>query len=235
MKIGCVWEHNGQDTILYACELPGAYARGASRDEAMGKMHGEVLRYLKWAGRSAAEDVEAVVVQDKPSELDIRDADSDVLFESERGPMTLEEYEELKALALKSAGDFLKLYDSVADKDASCLPERKTFYGSVPRTAREMYMHTLSVNSYYFGEIDVEAGNEGNILQCRKKGFEALEAMTGFLENRVVEGSYSEEWSLRKVLRRFIWHDRIHARAMYRMALKTFGKDGVEDVFGFDT
>lgn len=41
------------------------------------------------------------------------------------------------------------------------LPARKTFYGAVPRTAEEMYVHTKNVNAYYFGEIGVEAGNDG--------------------------------------------------------------------------
>lgn len=54
------------------------------------------------------------------------------------------------------------------------------------------------------------------------------------LKNTVFRGSYDEEWSLRKVLRRFIWHDRIHAKAMYRMAVKTFGKDAIPDIFFFD-
>ena len=56
----------------------------------------------------------------------------------------------------------------------------------------------------------------------------------GFLNNPVIEGSYGELWSLRKVMRRFIWHDRIHAKAMYRMANKTFGPGSVPDVFHFD-
>ena len=32
----------------------------------------------------------------------------------------------------------------------------------------------------------------------------------------------TETWTLRKLLRRFIWHDRIHARAMVRMMKRTF-------------
>ena len=113
------------------------------------------------------------------------------------------------------------------------MPERRTFYGAVPRTAREMYEHTKNVNSYYFGEIGVQADNEGTISDCRRRGFLLLEGQPDFLKNRVFGGSYGEEWSLRKVLRRFVWHDRIHAKAMYRMALRTFG-EGVPNVFCFD-
>lgn len=125
------------------------------------------------------------------------------------------------------------MYDSVPDKNATAAPERKTFYGKVPRSADEMYAHTKNVNEYYFSEIHVDADNDGNIYACRKRGFEALEAKGDFLENVVVAGSYGEDWSLRKVLRRFIWHDRIHAKAMYRMATKVFGAESIENPFCF--
>ena len=96
-----------------------------------------------------------------------------------------------------------------------------------------MYEHTKSVNAYYFAEIDVDADNNGDIYECRKRGLEALEAQTAFLKNALVEGSYGEDWSLRKMLRRFIWHDRIHAKAMYRMATKLFGTENIENPFCF--
>ena len=86
-----------------------------------------------------------------------------------------------------------------------------------------MYEHTKNVNAYYFGEIGVEADNEGDIVSCRRRGFELLEKQPDFLNNPVFEGSWEENWTLRKLLRRFIWHDRLHARAMERMKKRTFG------------
>ena len=97
-----------------------------------------------------------------------------------------------------------------------------------------MYQHTKNVNAYYFGEIGVDADNEGTILDCRRRGFEQLEQVPNFLNNSVFEGSYGESWSLRKVLRRFLWHDRIHAKAMYRMAIKTFGGHEIPNLFHFE-
>lgn len=233
MKITCVWEHNGNDTLLYAVELPGAYTRGGSLEIALEKMKGEAQSYLRWRDGTEAEDITIEIVQEAPCGLDIRDADSDVLFDSERAPLSMEEYLGLKELVLKSAEDFLALCQSIPDKDKSVLPQRKTFYGQVPRTAEEMYRHTKSVNDYYFGEIGVEADNEGTILDCRRRGFAALEEKEIFLSNPVVEGSWGELWSLRKLLRRFLWHDRIHARAMWRMACHTFPQDTIADPFHF--
>ena len=234
MTINCVWEHNGNDTLLYAVDYIGAYTRGESLEIAKAKMPGEIISYLKWLGVGTSDNIEVVIAQEKASDLAIKDADSDVLFESEKAPLTADEYEKLKALALKSAKDFLALYDSIPDKSATAIAERKTFYGQVPRTADEMYEHTKNVNEYYFAEIDVDADNGGTIYECRKRGFEALEVKPDFLQNAVVAGSYGEDWSLRKVLRRFIWHDRIHARAMYRMAVKMFGTKNVENPFYFE-
>ena len=81
--------------------------------------------------------------------------------------------------------------------------------------------------------IDKQKDNNGNIYECRKRGFEVLEIKFDFLCNTIVAGSYGEDWSLRKVMRRFIWHDRIHARAMYRMAVKVFGAENVANPFCF--
>jgi len=233
MTINCVWEHNGRDTLLYAVDFVGAYTRGETLEAAVRKMQAEICSYLKWCGKKAVTSMDIVIIEEKVSELAICDADSDVLFESEKAPLTAEEYIKLKALALKSAQDFLALYDSVPDKNATAAPERKTFYGQVPRTANEMYEHTKNVNTYYFAEIAVKADHDGNIYECRKRGFEALESSPNFLQNTVRKGSYGEDWSLRKVLRRFIWHDRIHAKAMYRMAIKVFGAEHVVNPFCF--
>lgn len=233
MTINCVWEHNGNDTLLYAVDYIGAYTRGESLEIAKAKMPGEIVSYLKWLGDDTSDNIEVVITQEKDSELAIKDADSDVLFESEKAPLTADEYEKLKALALKSAKDFLSLYESIPNKSATVIAERKTFYGQVPRTADEMYKHTKNVNEYYFAEIEVDADNSGTIYECRKRGFEALEKKPDFLQNAVIEGSYGEDWSLRKVLRRFVWHDRIHARAMYRMAVKVFGTENVANPFCF--
>ena len=231
MTVNCIWEHNGNDTLLYAADFAGAYTRGETLEAAVRKMQVEITSYLKWCGEKAETNMNIAIIEEKVSALAICDADSDVLFESEKAPLKAEEYRKLKALALKSAQDFLSLYNSVPDKNATASPERMTFYGKVPRSADEMYAHTKNVNSYYFSEIHVDADNDGSIYACRKRGFEALEAKSDFLKNAVITGSYGEDWSLRKVFRRFIWHDRIHAKAMYRMAAKVFGAESIENPF----
>lgn len=233
MIVKCVWEHNGDDTLLHASEYIGAFARGASLDEAKAKLPKEINLYLNWCGGDIPENISCVISEEKCSDLNIMDADSDVIFKDEKEPLTIDEYKKMKALALKSAKDFLALYESIPDKNAIAAPARKTFYGQAPRSAKEMYEHTKNVNEYYFAELDVTADNEGDIYECRKRGFENIEKMPDFPKNTVIDGSYGELWSLRKVLRRFIWHDRIHAKAMYRMATKIWDKKDIKNPFFF--
>ena len=93
MKIRCVWEHNGNDTLLYAVDFVGAYTRGESLEKAVAKMPEEIQLYAKWAGVEALCDIEVEIAQEKVSSLQIADADSDVIFDDEAAPLSAEEYE----------------------------------------------------------------------------------------------------------------------------------------------
>lgn len=223
-EIAVIWEHRGEDTILWVQDYPGAFARGENFAEAAQKLSADLIDWSKWTGGAVPQVCGVRKVGEMISGLDVRDADSDALLESERRRLEWKEYVMLRDMAIRSAEAFEQLYHTVPDKDRSANPVRTTFYGQVPRTAREMYEHTKNVNAYYFGEIGVETDNEGSIADCRRRGFAVLERQPDFLENRVFAGSWDEDWTLRKVLRRFIWHDRLHARAMERMKIRTFGE-----------
>lgn len=84
MIINCVWEHNGNDTLLYATNFVGAYTRGESLEIAKTKMPQEIVSYCSWLGMEAAGKTEIVIVGEKCSELTIRDADSDVLLKANK-------------------------------------------------------------------------------------------------------------------------------------------------------
>ena len=43
-----VWEHNGNDTLLYSVDCVGAYTRGESLDVAISKVKAEMEAYSLW-------------------------------------------------------------------------------------------------------------------------------------------------------------------------------------------
>ena len=63
MIINCVWEHNGNDTLLYATNFVGAYTRGESLEIAKAKMPQEIVSYCSWLGMEAEGKAEIVMVR----------------------------------------------------------------------------------------------------------------------------------------------------------------------------
>ena len=59
-----------------------------------------------------------------------------------------------------------------------------------------------------------------------------LEALPDFLSGSIHIAPDGEQWTMRKTLRRFLWHDRIHAKAMWRTASALWGSS-VENPFDF--
>ena len=81
--IRCHWEHQGEDTILWAMDYPGAFARGASLQEAMEKLPRDLADWSAWTGGAAPEFCEIQITAETVSGLDVRDGDSDVLMDPE--------------------------------------------------------------------------------------------------------------------------------------------------------
>lgn len=233
MKIEAVCEYNDLGYLIYAANFPGAFVRGTTENEALAKFPGELRSYLRWCGGTPEKEAPEIdVVQRKLSGLQICDADSDVLFDLERSPMTEAEYEAMKLLTLKSARDFCALYQSIPHPDISGRAPRRTFYGAVPRTPRQMYVHVNETTAYYAAAFGIALENLPDLYANRMQALAELEQLPEFLSGKVYAAPDGELWTLRKALRRFLWHDRIHARAMWRTATALWG-DQVENPFFF--
>lgn len=226
-------EYSDKGCLLWSLDCPGAFARGATREEAAAKLPADVEAFCRWAGWDVPAGAVEIAEEKYQPDMKVEDADSDMIFACERLPITAEKYAVLRELVLRSARDFDRLYASVPDQDAPLGDARRTFYGEYPDTARKMFEHTNRVTAYYVGELGAEADNLPGCYENRLYGLEAVEQLPDYRNLPAVEGSYGEEWSLQKVLRRFVWHDRIHARAMYRRARAIWG-DRIADPFRFD-
>ena len=234
MKLQAVEEYNPGGYLIYAANYPGAFVRAETEAEALAKFPGELRSYLHWStgANPGYDDPEVEIVQRKLSSLQVHMADSDVLFDSERQPLTPQEYENLKLLVLRSARDIRKLFASIPNPDISDRPKRVCFYGTVPRTPREMYEHINQTTAYYVGAFGLPFENVPDIYTNRLQALSELEELPDFLSGEVYTAPDGELWTMRKVLRRFLWHDRIHARAMWRTA-SALWSSGLENPFFF--
>ena len=234
MKIEAICEYNRDGYLIFAENYPGAYVRGITENEALAKFGGEIRGYLRWNGTEnpSLEAPEIHVTQRFLSDAQVCDADSRVLFESEKLPLSEQAYQNMKLLVLKSARDFNKLFESIPNPDISGRPHRSTFYGPVPRTPREMYEHTNLMTSYYTAAFGLNTENVPDIYVNRLQALSDLEDLPDFLSGKIYTAPNGEEWTIRKILRRFLWHDRIHAKAIWRTAYALWA-DSIENPFYF--
>ncbi len=235
MEIWAAVEYNDSGCMAFARDYPGAFARGKEQTEALNKLAGDVAAYWRWLTGAAPALGPVRVAERWPSKVQLADGDTEMLLEGEEAPLLESEYRHLQGVALRSAGDFLRLYRAIPEPDRELMPLRQTFYGPVPRTAAEMLIHVAGVNAYYFSRIGVAAGDGLEMVQQRAAGFAALEGQGGYLDGGGRADGCGERWSLRKVLRRFIWHDRIHARALYRRAARLWGPEKIPNPYCFES
>ena len=61
----CIWEHNGNDTLLYSADYIGAYTRGESLAIALQKMQDELRSYALWRGQEPPTETDCAIVQER--------------------------------------------------------------------------------------------------------------------------------------------------------------------------
>ena len=234
--IEVIAEYSDKGAMLWADAYPGAYTRGETVSKALEKFPKTLSVFAQWAYGVPMPDLaesDFVVTHAYKTDLQVEDADSDVLFPSERLPMDMTEYTQKKQLCIRSAQDFEKLLASIPQKDRALRKSRRTFYGKIPCSAREMAEHTNNTLEYYANAVGVPFENEGGLLENRRRLFRAIESTPDFLSSRVYTDSDGELWTRKKMLRRLLWHDRIHARALYRLAITFWSKERIENPFFF--
>jgi len=237
--VSIAFETNWRGYLGYLVELPGAYVRGPTEEEATPKVMSEVMAYLGWLGVKAEEDCKVRVVQKHRGIKTVEDADTEILLDADQGEVTEEEFQTLIDLTRFSAETFAKLYDMAENKDwVDQSAVRKTFYGNRPATAKAIYEHVGRCQFYYLSRMKITNEIDGNFVTSREFCLSRLEKLYRRKNNSLNYEIDHEQWTLKKVLRRFVWHDRIHGKAMTRI-LEKQRQSGIvsnyEDCFNFGT
>ncbi len=227
-------EYNENGVQVFAEDYPGAYARGETKEEALQKLPHALADYRAWSGQGTTEPaVPFRILEEVKSTAFVEEGDTNILFASERLPMDMTEYTQKKALCIRSARDLAALFASVPQKDRALVKSRKTFYGRIPQTSREMYRHVDEMVRRYAESAGIVFEPGADLVESRMRLFAALEAGPHFLEAHVRTAPDGELWTNKKLLRRILWHDRIHAHAMYRKAITFWQKERIENPFRF--
>lgn len=219
--VSIAFETNEKGYMGFIVELPGAFVRDRTEKEAIAKVNHEVSLYLKWLGIEQEHGYKIQVVQRHKSSLMVEDADNEILLEADKKMMREEEFRNLLDLIQFSGETFLQLYTNTKFEDwIDKARIRKTFYGDNPKTIQEIFDHIKYCQYYYLSGVKIKEEMEGDFMAIRNFCLEKLEALYRKNNNSLVFKADNELWTLKKVLRRFIWHDRIHGKAMTRMLEK---------------
>jgi predicted RNase H-like HicB family nuclease len=220
--ISIAFETNGKGYIGYLVELPGAFIRGKTEEGAISKLRQEVNLYLKWLGIKQKLDYKIQVVQRHQSALAVEDADNEILLDTDRDTMVEEEFRNLLDLVWYSGETFLQLYNKTRFKDwVDELRIRKTFYGENPKTIQEIFDHVKGCHYYYLSRTKITFDKkEEDFIKIREFCIEKIEKLYLVNNNSLIFNVENELWTIKKILRRFIWHDRVHAKAMTRILEK---------------
>lgn len=232
-------ETNGKGFIGFIVELPGAFVRGPTENEALAKTPLEASSYLSWLGIAERKTFSPNVVQRHSCKLMVEDADCEILLDSDKDFVHETEWREHVDLANYSGKTFCALFDSVKLKDwVDQARVRRTFYGENKKTIQEIFDHVKRTQYYYLSRTNQRLFEEEdeNFMTIREECFRILTQLYNRQSNSKVFTIDSEDWTLKKILRRFVWHDRIHGKAIVRILdkQKQFGLIGdYKDPFHF--
>ena len=214
-------ETNEKGLIGFLVDLPGAFTRGRSETEVLEKAPAEARSYLRWLGTQQTRLGPVKVVERHESRLTVEDADSEILLTADMGTMDQPEFRNLSAIVRKSGETFVSLVESCTLKDwVDPSRVRRTFYGETPSTIQQMFNHVAGTQRYYLSRIRIDIEENESLLSVRKIGLRRIGELLERQGNSETYNIDGESWTIKKVLRRFVWHDRIHGKAITRILAK---------------
>lgn len=224
-----LYETNGLGFLGWIIDLPGAYIRGKTIGEARAKLDREITDYGAWLecptlATAVPSGYEEII---KECGLHVEDADSDVTFDTE-----LEDFNDTEDFGRwcdhmrRSGVAAQEVYDNCRHKDEiDPRMVRKTFYGDVYSTIQGQFGHIVDVQNYYLGQIGVRVELTNPLRASRERFVDRLREKYRSEGNKLYH--YEEEdWTIKKIVRRIIWHDRIHTKAIERMEARLSGGAG---------
>lgn len=238
-KLSVAFETNGKGFLGFIVELPGAFVRGPDESSALSKTHVEVQSYLRWLHANDSINIQPQVVQRHSCGLMVQEADSEILLDSDKAFLSYTEWMQLMDLVKHSGKSFNMLFEHAQLKDwVDETRIRQTFYGATKKTIKEIFDHVKRTQYYYLSRTGQRAYEEesDSLLTIRDECLQTLNKLFDKQGNSKVYNMDNEDWTLKKIMRRFVWHDRIHGKAIVRILDKQKHAgliSSYEDPFGF--
>lgn len=209
--------------MAWVHELPGCFARGATREEVEAKLKPAIEEFCAWLRRAGeailCEPVEFSVVEEVESPCQSAEADSDVLLAPDRDPLTPEAWRPIERWLRLSRRDLLGVLRRVGDERLEWKPE------GTPRNTREHLTHVAFVEFMYCAwtfDLHSRDGIADFLRWTRKIALSRMRELGKKDQGAITRADWGgaprpEPWTARKAARRLVWHERLHLRALQRL------------------
>ncbi|HIE37753.1 MAG TPA: DUF664 domain-containing protein [Anaerolineae bacterium] len=213
--------------MAHVPDLPGCIVRASDRDEALRRVPEAIRETLAWLRRHG----EAVPTEEKPVEIEIAaesigfgpfdPGDAAALFPPDREPVSPEEMERAFRFMAYARADLLALVRDLPDELLDWQPDERSF------SIRRLLRHVGNAEEWYVSRLvppetlppewkhDEEMPVFEFLEMERRTAIARLRQLTqeeraGVFYPARWTGHPEEPWTARKVLRRFLEHEREH-------------------------
>ena len=200
---------------------------GETDNEALAKVPDRLLEYILFRERCG---VPCPLGSELP-EVEIAEqvSGNEILFDWDYQPVTPSLIDETIDLLHGTRTDLLRLAGELSDKALDWNPPYRRFSTwATWRTIREILVHIANVETHYYlpnigirptvSSADRKLPWQQNLLIHRNVVIEALQRLKAEQDlSRIHLFDTGGGWSVGKVLRRLVWHERLHSKSIDRI------------------
>jgi predicted RNase H-like HicB family nuclease/uncharacterized damage-inducible protein DinB len=215
--------------MAHVPELLGCFAVGSTREETLERLRSAVSEYLAWlaehkevaAPSAAAGEVEIEVAEEisMPASYPRRPGEPVAFFSADEEPLSYHDLQTAVRLLAHARRDLLEFLEDVPDSLLNWRP------GPDDPSIAETLLHMAHVEADYLAYLEEEPQPPPfpQLAAVRNWAYHRLSRLTDVELSRLTSHR-DEKWSTRKVLRRFLEHDREHT-AHIRSLLTRYHRD----------
>jgi predicted RNase H-like HicB family nuclease len=218
-------------TQVFVRELPGCYSRAPTFDGAVTKTPLKIREFLEWLhkhGEPITEDaygVETEVAEIVRGNWPVNLGDSQALFEADLISLDREEVNRCIRFMKYAREDLISLYSGQPKDSLEWKPDAAT-----PRNIKRIAEHVAECSLFYMERIKprrfeewpltfLEVADELSIMRLLNLSDEEMNCQVSYHQPGEWTGTHQPEgWTARKVLRRFVWHERLHTTTVRKLA-----------------
>ena len=201
--------------MAHVPELFGCFAVGSTREEALERLRQAIAEHLAWltgygeapamTAETAEVDIEVVEEVTTPRSYPVEPTESVAFFAAEEEPLSHQDLQTAVRLMERARRDLVEFLRDVPEDLLQWRPAPDEW------SIAETLLHMAHAEASYTARLDTESERTPfpQLAAIRSWAYHRMGRLTEAELSRVTVHR-GEKWSVRKVLRRFLEHDREH-------------------------